>query len=76
MRPQSPCQFCEDREENGRCHSYCEEYLEYVDLNKAMNEKIRKAKQQASHKIYMPEPEFRRAKKRKVENKVFKQHKR
>lgn len=73
MKPKSPCQFCDDREENGRCHSYCEEYLEYVDLNKAMNEKIRKAKEQLKHKIYMPESEFRRAKKRKVENKVFKQ---
>lgn len=75
MKPKSPCQFCDDREENGKCHSYCDKYLDFVELNKETNEKIRKAKQQASRKIYMPEPEYRRALKRKVENKVFKQHK-
>lgn len=74
MKPQSPCQFCEERKENGICHSYCERYLDYVDLNEAEKEKIRKAKEQLKHKIYMSEPEYRRAMKRKVENKVFKQH--
>ena len=73
MKPQSPCQFCEDRKENGICHSYCEQYLEYVDLNDAEREKIRKAKEKYSYRTYMSEPEFRRASKRKVDNKVFKQ---
>lgn len=73
MKPKSPCRFCNDRKENGICHSYCKAYLDYVDLNDAANEKIRKAKQQASRKVYMPEPEYRRALKRKVANKVFKQ---
>lgn len=73
MKPKSPCQFCEDREENGICHSYCKAYLEYVDLNDAENEKIRKAKEQLKRKVYMPEPEFRKALKRKVDHKVFKQ---
>lgn len=75
MIPQSPCQFCEERKENGICHSYCKRYLDYVDLNEVEKEKIRKAKEQARHKIYMPESEFRKAINRKVEHKVFKQHK-
>lgn len=73
MKPQSPCQFCEDREENGICHSTCDDYLEYVELNNTEKEKIRKARQKAGFNYYMSEPEFRRAKKRKVDNKVFKQ---
>ena len=75
MKPQSPCQFCDDREENGICHSHCKKYLEYVDLNDAEREKIRKAKEQSRYKVYMTEVEYRKAMKRKVENKVFKQHK-
>ena len=73
MKPTSPCQFCEDREENGICHSYCEKYIAFTDENNARNEKIRKAKEQEGFKYYLSADEFRKTKKR--SSNTFKQHK-
>ena len=70
----APCKDCVKRFIG--CHSTCEDYLEFSKQNEAEREKIHKVIEQAKRKIYMSEPEFRRALHRKVENKVFRQHKR
>ena len=72
MKPKSPCQFCKDRKENGICHSTCEEYIAFVDENKARNEMIQKKKAEQS-RYYMDATEFRHSKKRRIERAVFKQ---
>lgn len=72
MKPTSPCQFCNDREENGICHSTCEEYIAFVDENKARNEMIHKKKAESS-RYYLTTSEFKLAKKRKLNHAIFKQ---
>lgn len=69
----APCKGCKKRFSG--CHSSCEDYIDYVGQNEADKEKIRKAREKSRYKTYMPEYEFRKAINRKVEHKVFKQHK-
>ena len=72
MKPKSPCLGCKDRKENGICHSTCEDYIAFVDENKARNEMIHKKKAEQS-RYYMDSTEFRLSKKRHVKRAVFKQ---
>lgn len=74
MKLMSPCLDCDDREENGICHSYCEKYISFSDKNTAQREMIRKKKAEQS-RYYLDSTEFRKSQKRKVENAVFKQTK-
>ena len=38
IKPQSPCLGCKDRVADPNCHSTCEKYIAYDNVNKALRE--------------------------------------
>lgn len=74
-RTNSPCFECNEDRQEGRCHSTCEKYLEFLDVHKQELEVIRKNKSESARQEYLTDREFKNRLHGHSKNRVFKQHK-
>lgn len=76
MKAHAPCHDCERPWKCIGCHSTCEDYLRFVDENKARREMIQKKKQSEwAGTYYRSKRQFANAS-RNIKNKVIKYKKR